>query len=58
MKKVAILAYDGCWAMSVFSVTDFFRVVALLEQHLGLAQSYAVRCSPLMGLRFARPVVT
>lgn len=42
MKKVAILAYDGCWAMSVFSVTDFFRVVALLEQHLGLAQSYAV----------------
>lgn len=42
MNKVAILAYDGCWAMSVFSVTDFFRVVALLEQHLGLAQSYAV----------------
>lgn len=42
MKKVAILSYDGCWAMGVFSVTDFFRIVALLEQHLGLEQSYAV----------------
>jgi len=42
MKKVAILSYDGCWAMGVFSVTDFFRIVALLEQHLGLAQTYAV----------------
>ncbi|HBN9861354.1 TPA: GlxA family transcriptional regulator [Pseudomonas aeruginosa] len=42
MKKVVILAYDGCWAMGVFSVTDFFRIVTLLEQHLGLAQSYAV----------------
>lgn len=42
MKKVAILAYDGCWAMSMFSVTDFFRVVYLLDQHLGLDQSYGV----------------
>lgn len=42
MKKVAILAYDGCWAMGVFAVTDFFRIVSLLEQHLGLAQSHAV----------------
>ncbi|EQL43505.1 hypothetical protein M770_31975 (plasmid) [Pseudomonas aeruginosa VRFPA03] len=42
MKKVAILAYDGCWAMNLFAVTDFFRVVALLEQHLGLAPGYAV----------------
>ncbi|PSD29508.1 AraC family transcriptional regulator [Stenotrophomonas maltophilia] len=43
MKKVAIVAYEGCWAMSVFSVTDFFRIVSLLEKHLGLAQGYAVR---------------
>ncbi|MBV4458539.1 helix-turn-helix domain-containing protein [Pseudomonas sp. COR58] len=42
MKRVAILSYDGCWAMGVFSVTDFFRIVALLEQHLGLTQRYAV----------------
>ncbi len=42
MQKVAILAYDGCWAMGVFSVTDFFRVVALLDQHLRHAPSYRV----------------
>ena len=34
MKKVAILSYEGCWGMGVFSATDFFRIVALLEQHL------------------------
>lgn len=42
MKKVAILSYDGCWGMGVFAATDFFRIVALLEQYLGLAQTYAV----------------
>jgi transcriptional regulator GlxA family with amidase domain len=42
MKRVAILAYEGCWAMGVFSATDFFRVVSLLETHLGLKQSYSV----------------
>ncbi len=42
MKRVAILAYEGCWAMGVFSAADFFRVVALLESHLGLERSYAV----------------
>ena len=31
MKKVAILAYEGCWAMSVHLVNDFFRIVTLLE---------------------------
>ena len=40
MKKVAIVAYDGCWAMSVFSVTGFYRVVSLLEQHIGDEKSY------------------
>lgn len=43
MRKVAILAYDGCWGMGLFSATDFFRIIALLEQHLGVPQSYAVR---------------
>ena len=42
MEKTAILAYEGCWAMSVFAATDFFRIVALLEQHLGQAPGYAV----------------
>lgn len=42
MKKVAILAYDGCWAMSVFSATDFFRIVTLLDKHLHREQSYHV----------------
>ena len=42
MKKVAILVYEGCWALGVFSVADFFRLVALLERRLGLAQSHEV----------------
>lgn len=42
MKKIAILAYDGCWAMGVFSVTDFFRVVALLDARHGTDPSYRV----------------
>lgn len=31
MKNVAILAYEGCWAMSVHLVRDFFRIATLLE---------------------------
>lgn len=42
MKKIAVLAYDGCWAMSVFSVTDFFRVVALLDARHGIDPTYRV----------------
>lgn len=34
MHQVAIVAYPGCWGQSVFAAIDFFRVVALLEQHL------------------------
>lgn len=37
MKKIAILAYEGCWAMGVYTVTDFFRIVDLLDRHLGHA---------------------
>lgn len=43
MNNVAILVYEGCWAMSVFAATDFFRIVSLLEQHLGRPQSHAVK---------------
>ncbi|MBV4475248.1 GlxA family transcriptional regulator [Pseudomonas botevensis] len=43
MINVAILAYDGCWGMGVFSATDFFRIVTLLERHLDVAQSYTIR---------------
>lgn len=42
MKKIALLAYDGCWAMSVFSVTDFFRVVSLLDARHGIDPTYRV----------------
>jgi transcriptional regulator GlxA family with amidase domain len=40
--RIAILAYDGCWGMSLFAARDFFRVVALLESHQGLAPFYEV----------------
>ena len=43
IREIAILAYEGCWAMSVYSATDFFRVVTLLEAHLGQAASCRVR---------------
>jgi len=43
LEQVAILAYDGCWAMGLFSAADFFRIAALLEKHLGMQPSFAVR---------------
>ena len=42
MKRVAMLAFPGCWAMSLYSAKDFFRIVALLEAHLGLDPGYVV----------------
>lgn len=42
MKEVAVLAYDGCWGMGV-AVADFFRIVSLLEAHIGLEPSFRVR---------------
>lgn len=53
MNEVAILAYDGCWGMGLFSATDFFRIVALLERHTGLAQGYRVRVLSADGARIA-----
>ncbi|ENT5106024.1 helix-turn-helix domain-containing protein [Pseudomonas aeruginosa] len=38
-----MLAYDGCWGMGVFAVADFFRIVSLLEAHIGLEPSFRVR---------------
>ena len=40
MHTVAILAFEGCWGLSLFSASDFFRIVQLLEQHAGQAPSY------------------
>lgn len=34
MKKIAVLTFEGCWAMGVFSVADFFRIVNLVDAHL------------------------
>jgi len=43
MKKVAIIAYEACWAMSVYLAKDFFRIVSLLEQHQNHPESYDVK---------------
>lgn len=42
MKRIAILAVPGCWAMSLYAVRDFFRIVELLEAHVGLSRGYVV----------------
>lgn len=42
MKNITILIYDDCWALGVFSVTDFFKIVTILETHAGTEQSYQV----------------
>lgn len=43
MKRVAILAFPGCWVMSLYSARDFFRIIELLEAHVGVDQGYAVQ---------------
>jgi len=40
MQNIAILAYDGCWAMSIHLANDFFRIVTLLEKHQGCIASF------------------
>lgn len=50
MKRVAILAYDGCWAMSLMMVKDFFHVVALLEARQGQVATYQVEILSIDGL--------
>lgn len=42
MKNITILVYDNCWAMSVFSVADFFKIVTILETHLDEEKSYKI----------------
>lgn len=49
VRQVAVLAYEGCWAMGLFSVTDFFRIAALLESHLGVEPSFALRVVSVEG---------
>lgn len=43
MQKVAIIACEACWAMSIYLAKDFFRIVSLLEQHQNHPQSYDVK---------------
>lgn len=50
MKRVAIVAYDGCWAMSLMMIKDFFHVVALLEARQGLVATYQVEILSIDGL--------
>jgi putative intracellular protease/amidase len=42
MKNIAIIAYEGCWAVSVFLAKDFFTIVSLLDSHYSLPQSYNI----------------
>lgn len=42
MKNIAIIAYEGCWAVSVLLAKDFFTIVSLLDSHYLLPQSYNV----------------
>lgn len=42
MKSVTLIATEKCWAMSLYAVTDFFRIVQLLERHLGLEAGFQV----------------
>lgn len=49
MTKIAIIAYDGCWAMSVCSAKDFFRIVYLLERHLGMEPTFTTEILSLTG---------
>ncbi|NIE95655.1 helix-turn-helix domain-containing protein [Acinetobacter sp. Tr-809] len=50
MKKIAIIVYDGCWAMSVMMLKDFFHVINLLSIRQGQAESYQVEIFSLDGL--------
>ena len=49
-KKVSVVIYEGCWATGIFSVVDFFRIVALLEKQLGLPPRYKVRLLSVNGM--------
>ncbi|RSN77358.1 GlxA family transcriptional regulator [Acinetobacter haemolyticus] len=49
MKKIAIIVYDGCWAMSVMMLKDFFHVINLLSIRQGQAENYQVEILSLDG---------
>lgn len=50
MRNIVIIIYDGCWAMSVFSVSDFFRIVAILEAMLAQESSFIITMASANGL--------
>ncbi|WP_338363263.1 helix-turn-helix domain-containing protein [uncultured Pseudoalteromonas sp.] len=49
MRNIAIIAYEGCWAVSVFLAKDFFTIVSLLDSHYSLPQSYEVEIITIDG---------
>jgi transcriptional regulator GlxA family with amidase domain len=49
MKKIAIIVYDGCWAMSVMMLKDFFHVVNLLSIRQGQVESHQVEMLSMDG---------
>ncbi len=49
MKKVIISAYHQCWAMSLYTARDLFRIAELLEQHLGMPKGYEVEIASANG---------
>lgn len=49
MPSITLIATEKCWAMSLYAVTDFFRIVQLLEQHLGLEASFQVHIASPCG---------
>jgi len=49
MKNIVIIIYEGCWAMSVFSVSDFVRIVTILEELLGKQASFSITMASANG---------
>jgi transcriptional regulator GlxA family with amidase domain len=49
MKRIGVLAYDGCWSMNVSLVKDIFRIVSLLESHKGLQADYSAEILTIDG---------
>jgi len=49
MKNIVIVIYDSCWAMSVFSVSDFFRIVTILEEALAKEPRFTITMASVDG---------
>ena len=49
MKRIGILAYEGCWGLNVSLVKDVFRVTTLLETHLGVSETFSAEVLTVTG---------